>query len=259
MAFFSPKKKAPVEGLVVSLTSFPERFSTLSLTLKSLFMQANVRPEQIVLFLAKGDADMLPGNVLKLRRWGLKVREVENDYKSYNKLIHALQLFPNHNIVTVDDDVCYPAELLQALLKGVKDHPGAVVCWRGHEFGEIGPRNFKPYSDWSFWTEHVGPSNRIWFTGKGGVLYSPGSLCPAVNNADLFLRLAPTADDVWFNWMARMANTPIVRSGGNYKFPSWKVSQQITLSRNNSPAGGGNDKAIIRMAAHFGQPWLDSE
>jgi hypothetical protein len=43
--------------------------------------------------------------------------------------------------------------------------------------------------------------------GKYGVLYPPGALHPDVADAERFLALAPTADDIWFKAMALRAGT----------------------------------------------------
>ena len=44
---------------------------------------------------------------------------------------------------------------------------------------------------------------------RGGVLYPPGSLYKDVLNEELFMKLCPTADDIWFWSMAILNNTKI--------------------------------------------------
>jgi hypothetical protein len=44
-------------------------------------------------------------------------------------------------------------------------------------------------------------------TGGAGCLYPPGSLHKDTTNKELFMKLCPNADDVWFWVMARLQST----------------------------------------------------
>ena len=65
------RRRAPAHGrsreLIVSLTSYPKRFSTLHLTLKSLLTQS-VRPDRVILWLAEADKNAVPPAVAALQR-----------------------------------------------------------------------------------------------------------------------------------------------------------------------------------------------
>ncbi len=57
------------------------------------------------------------------------------------------------------------------------------------------------------------------------------------------MRLCPSADNVWFFWTARLAETGHRRVPGRYRFLNWPASQDAALFLGNV-AGSGNDEAI---------------
>ena len=67
--------------VVVSLTSFPPRFSTLHLTLRTLLNQS-VSPDRIVLWIAHQDMALLPRKVLALQTQGIEIRPCD-DLRSF--------------------------------------------------------------------------------------------------------------------------------------------------------------------------------
>src|SRR5258706_8196142 len=97
--------------LIVSLTSYPPRFATLHLTLQSLLDQT-MRPDLIVLSVAHADARLLTNATLALVGHGIELRIVA-DVKSYNKLVFAIQEWPNAYIATADDDNFYVPDWLE--------------------------------------------------------------------------------------------------------------------------------------------------
>jgi hypothetical protein len=56
-------------------------------------------------------------------------------------------------------------------------------------------------------------NTNFFFTGGGGALYPPNSLHEQVSNKELFTKLAPLADDVWFVAMAIFNGTERVLVG----------------------------------------------
>ena len=79
-------------------------------------------------------------------------------------------------------------------------------------------------------------------TGCGGVLYPPGSLHPDATDALAFLRLAPTADDLWFWAMAVRQGTP-VRFVAASDIQSLDTADELgphALSRDNNDKDGNN-------------------
>ena len=61
--------------------------------------------------------DDLPNSLLALEDDKFEIRWVNEDIRSYKKLIPALKNFPTDVIITADDDVIYPEDWAERLLK----------------------------------------------------------------------------------------------------------------------------------------------
>lgn len=194
--------------VVVSLTTFGKRLYEVALTIESI-MHGSVRPNRIILWLDDTlEGKKLPLSLLHQQQRGLEIRYCR-DIRSYKKLIPALQAFPEAVIVTVDDDVIYQRDLLESLLDSYRSYPEAIHAGRIHRI------TFRPsgqpdlYLRWQWQCTSMKPSHLHFYTGVGGVLYPPHCLDEEVTNEEVFMRLSPTADDMWFKAMALRKGTPV--------------------------------------------------
>ena len=84
-----------------------------------------------------------------------------------------------------------------------------------------------------------------------GVLYPPHTLYSDVSREDLFIRLAPDADDVWFWAMAVLNGTKIMLTPKLARnFPTLKGSQTVTLWSENSQHDR-NNKILNAIIEHY--------
>jgi len=234
--------------LVVSLTSYPPRFPTLHLTLKSLLLQS-VRPTRLILWIASGDAEMLPRQVTALEKEGLEIRFCE-DIKSYKKIIPALTSFPDAMIVTADDDIYYWRAWLMELLDESRKYPQDVIAHRVHRM-QYDREAILPYRSWleNVTDSDIHPAN--FPTGIGGVLYPSGCFHSDVHDREKFMRLCPNADDVWLYWMTRL-NGGFARRSLTKSIPiPWRGSQVVSLWKENRTQ---NDVQIAQMVEAYGHP-----
>lgn len=198
--------------LVVSLTSWPRRIGEAHYAIYSLFHQTML-PDRIVLWLSpeefpRREAE-LPDAILLLKKQGLTIEWREN-YRQYNKLVHALHDYGECLIVTVDDDIYYPAGMLEMLYQEHVRHPRDIIAHRVHEIGLGEDGSILPYSRWKKEIPSRDPRLDVLPTGVGGVLYpGRGALHPDVCNPELFNTLAHDNDDLWFWAMAARQGTPI--------------------------------------------------
>lgn len=246
-----PGRAHQLQGeLIVSLTSYPARFPTLSLTLKCLLAQS-IKADRTILWIAHEDMASLPRSVTELQAHGLEIRSCKNS-RSYKKIIPTLATFPEAFIATADDDVYYSSHWLEemALLAG----NNTIVCHRAHmvNFDESG--NLKPYDEWHFDEAAISPI--LFPTGVGGVLYAPHSLAPEVLDEAEFARLCPSADDVWLFWMGRRAGSSYVAVGTNWFPVPWKGTQASALYLTNV-GQSANDEQIKGMIKEYGNPFDD--
>ena len=205
-----PIDKRNSAEVVVSLTSYGRRVKTnvVYYTLVSLLRQ-DVQPANIVLWLAEDEWSdgTIPSKLRSLRGKGVDIRYCK-DLKSYKKLIPSLKSYPESVIITVDDDMIYSKDTINALVSAHQSHPNEVICTVARK-----PiiKNGYPI-DYSEWEDSVvkpfenGCSGEFLFpVGVGGVLYPAGSLNEDVSKEDVFLKCCPRADDIWF-WFCGLRN-----------------------------------------------------
>jgi hypothetical protein len=237
--------------LVVSLTSYAPRLASLHLTLKCLLRQT-VKPDAVVLWLAEPDLDVAPDSLRQMQLHGVRLMPTE-DLKSFKKIIPALKAWPNAFVATADDDVYYRSSWLEELVDGWSGDPHEIVCRRARKIALRPDGAPEPYARWR-WRHQEDVSTMLLPVGMGGVLFPPGVLAkPDVFDEQSFLRLCPTADDMWLYWMARKAGAVVRKVGRQRTYFFWPRSQDVGLANINRRAGA-NDQQIRRMVDHFGFP-----
>jgi hypothetical protein len=238
--------------VTVALTSFPARISYVARTIESLQRQT-VRPARIVICLARGQfvGRQLPMSLrIQLRRPNVLLLWVEEDTRSFKKLVPVRRRFPEEVIVTVDDDVTYHRRFLQHLLDVADDHPGAIVGTRGWELS-VEDGSLAPYlAARSANARSV--QDRVLLTGIGGILYPPRALAPSLLSDPLAHELCPTADDIWFWAVARVTGTSTICAPPP-KPPFREIAAlhgTVGLNTINNDEGA-NDVQLRRVIRHF--------
>lgn len=222
------------EDVVVSLTTYPARIAIVWKTLETLYRQS-VKPGVVVLVLSREEFpnEKLPDSVLKYKAQGLRIIFVEGNNRSYKKLIPTLQEFPDNIIVTADDDVLYPSSWLGDLITAHRERPGHIIGHRGTVISGEG-KSVDPYVTWPQ-ANTQSSSSRVFLTGMGGILYPPSSLpIDTTSNMELAMRLAPTADDIWFKAMALFAGTTVSKVSDSLgDFMTVRAAQRTSLREVN--------------------------
>lgn len=195
----SQEKDSP--DVAVSLTSFGDRINTVHLTIESLFMQT-IKPREIILWLSDKEFanHSLPMSLLRKQNRGLTIAYCE-DLRSYKKLVPYLKIAKSRNIITVDDDIIYPCDMVENLWLEHLCHPMDVIFNRGRIIKFDSDNCVVPYHLWENNANMTEGTFKNIPIGVGGVLYPEGSLNQKVTDVQCFKRLAPTADDLWFKAM----------------------------------------------------------
>ncbi|HYD86077.1 MAG TPA: hypothetical protein VEA80_01250 [Vitreimonas sp.] len=235
--------------LYVSLTSFPPRFATLTLTLKCLLKQT-IQPDAVILWLTEAEAEQLPESIRRLP--GLRIERAP-DIRSFKKIIPALARHRDAFIATADDDVFYPRTWLEELVRAYRPEDRIIPCHRAHRLRLTNQGKPRPYADWRLLREPE-MSELVFPTGVGGVLFPPLSLDAEARDAAQFTKLCPTSDDAWLYWMARRAGWRFKKIGRRRHFTCWPGSQRVALQHENTARGGGNDRQIAALTSHYGFP-----
>ena len=253
----TPEKRNP--KLIVSLTSFPQRMYDIHFALYSLLNQ-KLKPDEVVLWLGEeeypnkeGD---LPSGVLELKKNGLTIKW-SKDIKSYQKLVPTLMEYPEDVIITADDDIYYPPNWLELLYTSYLKNPRYIHCHRAHRITFDENHKINQYSKWIYRISDVEPSFCNFITGAGGVLYPPKSLHEDVLSEELFLKLSPTADDIWFWAMAVLNKTRINVVKNNITTLIYtNIERELGLTDEDRlfqkyNIGDGNDNQLRNIFNHY--------
>lgn len=203
----------PNSNVIISLTSYPARIGTIHLTILTLLNQT-VKPEKVILWLANeqfpnGEKD-LPSKLIELKDKGLTILFCD-DLRPHKKYYYTMMENPDSYVITVDDDIFYPENLVELLMSTSDKYPDTVVCTWGHEF--IPDENGDVYSadKWKYSADGTCPSYSLIPTGVGGVLYPPHCLSKEVFDKETIKECCLNADDLWLKAMALLNNKKAVR------------------------------------------------
>lgn len=210
------------ERIVISLTTYGQRLFSVENTIQSILSQT-MKADRIVLWIANNMKETgIPITLEKMKQRGLEIQYCE-DLKSYKKLIPVMQSEADSIIITVDDDIIYPANMIESMYHTHLAYPDCVVFNYGNKI-EVNKDKVLPYSHWK--TETVGkkPSHAYLGIGVGGVLYPLNALSKEVTRTEIFTEIAPSTDDLWFKVMALLNDTRYVR---NMYFPSIRSEREF--------------------------------
>lgn len=243
-------------SVTVSLTSYGKRAHQCYRTIESI-MQNTILPNRIILWLAEDEfsEETIPANLVRLKERGLEIGFCK-DIRSYKKLVPSLKKFPNDVIITIDDDVIYHEETIEILLKHYAKDPHSIWAFTGSKIMFAPDGTLLPYVSWYDAKIKSMESDTCNFpTGVGGILYPPNSLDIRVIDDTLFMKLCPTADDVWFKACSLIKHTEC-----KFVFTYEKPMEMHTTVRNvqdmglfkQNVEGCMNDKYIRGVFEYFG-------
>ncbi|RKE77102.1 glycosyltransferase [Chryseobacterium sp. AG363] len=243
------------ENIIVSLTTFPGRISKLWMVVECMLRQS-LLPNKIVLYLAKdqfpNELKDIPDNLLGYyNKKQLEIRFVDEDLRSHKKYYYAFKEYQNDVIITIDDDIFYPSNIIKDLMDLHKKYPDTICCHRAHKVIRNDDNTISKYSKWKKVFGNCGPTFDLFHTSGGGTLYKSNFFSEEVVNKDAFVSLCFMADDVWLNIMAQLNRTKTVKS--NYfsnLIPIENKNSLFKLSQENV-ADGGNDKQLQNLIQNY--------
>ena len=235
----------------------PSRLPAIGLCLESLFTQT-FKPNRIILWLTHDElAGCSPETRALLRMYeyrNLEIKICKKDIRSYKKCLYALSAYPHAILVTADDDIIYPRDWLERLWKSYLLNPDSIHCYKAHTMRFDNARQLKPYLEWSFKDDDdPGPSFRLFPAGCHGVLYPPKCLDERVFDEELFSRLTPTNDDIWWKAMSLLKETTCVKlASDKYKSAFFDIyNPHTTHLYDVNVLQGKNDKQLHDIFEEF--------
>ncbi|MDE7430494.1 MAG: glycosyltransferase family 2 protein [Lachnospiraceae bacterium] len=218
-----PRKRSGVcdritqRKLIISMTTIPDRVDKVWITIESLLRQT-YKPDQIILWLARDEFATveLPEQLRRQIKRGLTISYCDN-LKSYKKFYYTMKENPNAYVITVDDDVIYAETMVKTLVKAYMDNWGKVICNRSHM---IKKRNGKcaSYNNWLKYEDRgkirCEATYANFFTGCAGVFFPVFLMDKRILEKEIFTSIAPTADDVWLNFICWVSKVKIKNTEG---------------------------------------------
>lgn len=240
--------------IIVSLTTHGKRISEAHIAIESI-MQGSLKPNKIILWISEDyKKQTLPITLQRQVKRGLEI-EYCRDVRSYTKLVPALHKYPNASIVTIDDDIIYPYDMLENLVNAHIEDPDCICANWVHDI-PVGIRdNYVSLLDWPVLHNVDRISSRFFYEGFAGVLYPPCSFDSEILNEDVFLDICKYADDVWFNAMSLKKGTKVKyawKHHGPVPLLVNKNVQVVALSNVNSRNEILNDKQIKDVFVKYG-------
>lgn len=242
---------------VFSLTSYSYRVKdTLPYALYSIITQS-IKPRKIVVYLDSDNwnEENIPNILKKLRKVGVCFRFCE-DIKSYKKLIPALIDFPDNPIITLDDDFYYYKDYHCDMKKAYEKSNKKTVLGHWGCIPEKKEGKYIPYNEWKD-IKYMKEGDEVSFFGCC-CCYPPHIFDEEILKKEIFMKLCPTADDIWFWVMEKRLgiktkliepcgyglNTPVNR------IEEYDLSQKGTLMYQNV-TNGKNNKQLIDLIEYY--------
>jgi len=199
---------------VISLTSHPARFNTLSQALNSLLAQRLIA-KNIYLNIAHEDLGKLPDSVKDLASSGLiKINTCEN-LGPGKKLIPTLKLEKSLPIIVVDDDLIFETDLTLKLMIAHHLSPGTIIASRVHKIIHTPEGKISAYINWQKnYSLSDGPSIDLLATSGAGTLYKAEFFHNDVTDEKAYTELAFHTDDLWWFIQSKRIGTKTKRLPG---------------------------------------------
>lgn len=247
--FSRPPKPSDV---VAVLTTFGPRAKFLRLAVLGLVTQSRP-PKLIHIYLFHADEPKFRALEEKLVSEFSLVRFSylpDPDTKSY-KRYQAFADYPSEKLLFVDDDYYVRRRLVEDTIAIGDKFPESVVCHRAAQILRVGEQ-VMPYASWpTIREETVSRGDLVANTGAG-TLYPPGRGLHLELRPDVFMALAPDADDLWMFFVCRKLKIALVATGKKHReILTWRGSQTVALWHSNL-SNGGNDKQFTSLQKFFG-------
>lgn len=237
-----------VEEIIVSFTSFPARIGNVWQVVECMKRQT-IRPSKIILWLSSQqfpNEDSIPQSLKDREDDIFVIRLVDGDIRSHKKYYYVSKEYSDSLVFLIDDDIYYPSYILEKSVEIYKNTPKSVICNYGCQIRFDSRGYHFPYSQWL----DSDSQEDVFFGSGGGTLFRPSDMYTDLTKKDLALKLAPNADDIWLNAMARIEGLKIVRISNRLILPIYN-KEDVTLDSLNN-GNSQNDIQIKAVEDYYG-------
>jgi hypothetical protein len=230
------QKPQPVADVIVSLTSYRQRFANLTKVFDSIYANT-MQPLKIVLTIESKDKEFIPKPLLDYidSKKNIEIIEYPENLKCHLKYFCVMKKYRKYPIITIDDDVIYTPDLISSLYAAYKANPNCVCARRVHLITYTNRGTIKKYDDWiGECTAVTNPSTDLFATGVGGVLYPPDILKISDENLG-GIKNCIYADDIYLKYLEDLYKVPVLWVKNSRVHGKKKIieNQKLALSKEN--------------------------
>lgn len=219
--------------IIISLTTYPPRFNSVTMTLKSLLYQT-MRPDKIIVW-HNCEENTLTKEMLDYEKYGVEYIKVNDDLGPHKKYYYALQVYSDDIVIVVDDDLIYPNDMVDSLVRQYLKYPHCVCARRVHKLKLNSDGMLDGYDKWigqCFFIRR--PSHMLMATSGAGTLYPPGVLTNRTFDMNMIKTKCLYADDIWMKYFEIISNIKVVWVANNMPMPpEVNSSQSVSLKSDN--------------------------
>ena len=168
--------------VLISLTSYPQRFEFLPIVLKSIENESLLARKIILVLYEK---DLLKFNKNNSEINGVDIIVVNKDLKPHKKYYYTMMKYRDYAIITIDDDIFYCKNMIKSLYYYYIDHPNLVAGRRGRLMKYKNNGELINYMNWDLNFKDNKSGFNILLTGIGGIIYPPDILNINQDNLDI--------------------------------------------------------------------------
>ena len=249
-------KKITDQYTIVSLTTFPARINKVWLTIESILRQ-DEKPDKIILWLYEGEfngKNSLPKNLLRLEKRGLEIRFCKENLMPHKKYFYTMLEYPNANVITIDDDMLYPLDLIYKLKLFHKKHPKDILCPISRKI-QLNGEVIDLYKNWSNVLENTEALYSLIAIGAGGVFYPQKSLHHEIFDLGNLKKFALTTDDLWLKIMSLKNSTKVLSLADEYsRFPIGIIHENDIKLMDTNIGEAQNDKVFKKLLGLYQIP-----
>jgi hypothetical protein len=240
-------------SIIVSMTTFPARIDKVWLVIESILHQTQ-KPDKILLWLYEGefpDKNQLPKKLLNLEKRGLEIRFCTENIMPHNKYYHTIIEYPHSCVITIDDDIIYPPNLIEKFKITHQKYPKEIICNTTRKIN-VTNNKINEYKHWKIVNTNTEPSYLYLTMGVGGALYPPKSLDQEFKNINKIKSLSLKTDDLWLKVMSLKARVKVLSIAGEY--PGYIIP---IIFKNYNPKlmtdniAGNNDENFQKLLEHY--------
>ncbi len=182
-----------------------------------------MKPSKIVLTLYKKNEIFLT-KYLKDLIIKKKLELIISDFalKSHNKYFEVMKKYRDYAIITIDDDIVYPNDLIETLYNSYVKNPNCIHARFVHK---IMTENNKvlPYAQWiKKYTFELNPSSFLFPITGGGTLFPPNILNISDFNIDEIYKFIDV-EDIYIKYLSRRRYIKIVWVPNNFSLGSKQI------------------------------------